>query len=382
MSVSGTKRCWVEVDLRALRTNLAWLRHRVGPDRRIITVVKADAYGHGLRQTAALLMQSGTDVFGVATPTEARVVRQVGSGWPVLLLGAALPDEIAGLVRDGVMATLSTWDEARQFSRVAAAMGRRARVHLKVDTGMGRLGVPAAGALALLRRLRRLPALEVCGLYTHFSSAEDDVEFTGQQARLFRNTLGSALAAGWHFEYVPAANTAGLLHESGAFFNTVRPGLLVYGVVPPGRRRGGSEMRRQLQPALSWHARVSLVKDVPRGTPLSYGRSYVAARQMRVAVITVGYGDGYMRSASNRSSVLIGGRRCPTVGRVTMDQILVDVTRAGKVQAGDEAVLIGRQDGGTIGAGELAAWSDTVPWEVLTSISYRVTRIYRGGHAS
>jgi alanine racemase len=370
------------VDLNALRENLAWIRHRVGPGVRILTVVKADAYGHGLKQIAALLMQSGTDVFGVANLAEARAIRGVGHGWPILMLGACLPDERAEAIRDDVMATVSSFEEAGEFSAAAVKLGRTAQLHVKVDTGMGRLGIEPEHATALIARIESLPGLELKGLYTHFSSAEDDASFTARQGRRFQEVLRGLDRPPDDWEFLHANNSAAVLLEKGTFFNTIRPGLLVYGVLPPGRRRVKSRLKDVVTPALTWKCRVSLVKSIARGTPLSYGHMFKAPRQMRVATITAGYGDGYLRSGSGRVRVLIGGRRCPVVGRITMDQMIADVSRVPTVKPGDEVVLIGSQDGDRITASELAGWAETIPWEVLTAITYRVPRVYRGVQAS
>ncbi len=375
-------RCWAEVDLDALRGNLAWIRHRVGPDVRVLAVVKADAYGHGLKQIAALLMQSGADLFGVANLSEAQSIHAVGAGWPVLMLGACLPEEVDAAVRDGVTPTISCLDEARNFS--AAAMKRRATVavHVKVDTGMGRLGVRPESAVRLVAAIARLPSVRCEGIYTHYSAAENDRAFSRAQAERFAQVISALRARGLCPPLVHANNSAALLHEPSTIYNVVRPGLLMYGITPPGGKGDTSGIGRHLRPALSFQCRVSHVKSVPAGTPLSYGGTFVSTRAMRVATLTAGYGDGYLRSASNRSSVLVHGRRCRVLGRITMDQMLVDVTGLRGVRAGDEAVLIGRQKGAEITATELAAWCGTVPWEVLTAIAYRVPRLYRGGQAS
>jgi len=375
-------RCWAEVDLSALRENLAWIRHRVGPAGKIMTVVKADAYGHGLKQIAALLMQSGTDIFGVANLAEAQAIRSVGKGWPILMLGAVLPDEVETAAQDEVMPAISTLDEARRFSVVAQRLRRPVRIHLKVDTGMGRLGAPPEQARALADEASRLPGIEVCGLYTHYSSVEDDREFSRAQRKRFGQLLQSFLKAGMKLEFVHANNSGALLLERQSTYNTVRPGLLVYGIAPPGQRPVASSLNRHLRPALSWKCRVSLVKEIPKGTPLSYGRAFIAKRSMHVATLTAGYGDGYLRSGSNRAQVLVHGARCPVLGRITMDQMMVDVSALPDAEAGDEVVLIGRQGQQTITANELAEWCGTVPWEVLTNITYRVPRLYRGGTAA
>lgn len=375
-------RCRAEVDLSALRGNLAWLRHRVGPGVKIITVVKADAYGHGLKQIAALLMQGGTDIFGVANLLEAQTIRSVGKGWPILMLGACLPDEVESAVRDDVMPTISSFEEAQAFDDAASRRRKRALVHIKVDTGMGRLGVPSDGAVKVVEQVTALPHITVNGLYTHYSSAEDDRNFSREQARQFKAVIEELRKKKLLPPLIHANNSAGLLHEPRTIYNVARPGLLVYGIVPPGLRRVSSLLRRHIQPALSLKCRVSFVKQIPKGTPLSYGRTFVAPRRLRVATLTAGYGDGYPRAASNRAEVLIRGQRCRVLGRVTMDQTLVDVSRLDRVVSGDETVLIGKQGEDEITVAKLSAWCGTVPWEVLTNITYRVPRIYRGGHAA
>ena len=367
-------RSWAEVDLGALRENLAWIRHRAGMATKVITVVKADAYGHGLKPIAGLLMQSGTDVFGVANLAEALAIRSVGKGWPILMLGACLPGEIEHAVAEDVMPTLSSLREAQRLASAASKAGKVVRAHVKIDTGMGRLGVRPEEALKLIRAVKASSPLKLEGIYTHFASVEDDPQFSRRQIELFKRILRKVKGAGIRVPLVHANNSGGLLLERSSIFNAVRPGLLVFGVIPPGER----PVECTVRPALSWKCRVALVREVARGTPLSYGGSFVAPRKMRVATLSAGYGDGYLRAASNRAEVLIGGWRCPIVGRITMDQMLADISKAPKVAAGDEAVLIG----GNISANDVASWAGTVPWEVLTAITYRVPRVYRGGQAA
>jgi alanine racemase len=259
-------------------------------------------------------------------------------------------------------------------------------VHVKIDTGMGRLGADPARALELVRTIRQLPKLRLEGLYTHFAAAEDDAGFTGRQQRRFHQLLRRVRALGVRVPLTHSANSAAVLHETPASRNgsltLIRPGLLVYGVLPVGSRGDVAVFRKYFQPALALKCRVGMVKPIPRGTSLSYGRTFVAPRAMRVATLTAGYGDGYLRAGSNRASVLVHGRRCRVLGRITMDQTLVDVTGLPEVQPGDEAVLIGRQGEEEITANELAAWCRTIPWEVLTAITQRVPRLYRGGEAA
>ena len=358
------------------------MRDRVGSRVKIMTVVKADAYGHGLKQIAALLMQSGTDVFGVANLAEARSIRAVGKGWPILMLGACLPEEIDPSVRDEIMPTLSSLEEASAFSAAASRLRKTVLAHVKVDTGMGRLGVDHSRAVELVTALAKLPSIKLQGLYTHYSSVEDDADFTREQSRRFQWVVEQVRASGIDIPWIHANNSGGLLHEPDTLYNLVRPGLMVYGLAPEGLRTAGSDLRRHLRPALSWKCRVSFVKTVPAGTPLSYGHTFVAPNTMRLATLTAGYGDGYLRACGSRSSVLIRGVRCRIVGRITMDQMLADVTHVAEVAPGDEVALIGSQGDETITANELALWMGTIPWEVFTSITYRVPRIYTGGEAS
>ena len=375
-------RCWAEVDLDALRNNLTWIRQRVGVGVKIMTVVKADAYGHGLKPIAGLLMQSGTDVFGVANLIEARVIRGVGPGWPVLMLGACLPEEMEQAVKEEVMVTVSSLAEAEALAAVAKRFKKTALIHLKVDTGMGRLGCAPEAAEDLIGRIDALPGVSLVGLFTHFASVEDEFHYTQRQRTVFGKLHNSIETRGRKFEYLHAHNTAAILLEEPGPYNCVRPGLLVYGVLPVGRRRLEVAGLEQLRPALSLKCRVTLVREVPKGSRLSYGGIYTTTRTTRVATIGAGYGDGYLRAGSERANVLIGGERCPVLGRITMDQMLVDVTKLARVEPGDEVALIGRQGEQELTATEVAQWAETVPWEVLTAITYRVPRVYRGTQAS
>jgi alanine racemase len=287
----------------------------------------------------------------VANLTEAQVIRSVGKGWPILMLGACLPSEVSAAVRDDVMPSISNFEEAQCFSEAATKMKKEIPVHVKVDTGMGRIGVRPEQALDFLKQVRGSKGIIVQGIYTHFSSAEDNPGVSAQQLKSFRGVLKSL---DQKIPVVHANNSGGLLFERQGMFNAVRPGLLVFGVIPPAQRKMSSALKQHLRPVLSWKCQVSLVKDIPKGTSLSYGQTFTAPNQMRVATVTAGYGDGYLRAGSNRAEVLIGGQRCKVLGRVTMDQMIVDVSRVPPVRAGDEVVLIGKQREDEITANELA----------------------------
>jgi alanine racemase len=292
-------------------------------------------------------------------------------------------------VHDEVMPTISSRAEAQLFSKTAVKLRKTARVHVKIDTGMGRLGVIPAEAKALIRLVNTLPGLRLAGVYTHYASAEEDAEFCRQQHFRFLQAMSAAISLGKlapfrpdQLEYLHVNNSAAILFESASTHNTVRPGLLVYGVAPSTQRPLPPLLKKHLRPALTWKTRISLLKPVPARTPLSYGQSYSTAKPTRIATITAGYGDGYMRAGSNRARVLIHGRLCPVVGRITMDQMLVNVTGVKNCAIGDEVVLIGAQGPEQITANEVAGWCGTVPWEILTNISHRVPRLYLGSHAS
>lgn len=387
MSLFRAYRCWAEVDLNALRENLAWIRHRVGPLTQIMTVVKADAYGHGLKEIASHLMNCGTNAFGVANLHEAYDIRSRGQGWPILMLGACTKDEIEYAIRLKVMGTVSTLDEAEAYVAVAKKMKATALIQVKVDTGMGRLGVETDEALALVRQLKNMEEQEGCirlkGVYTHLAAVEDDEDFTKNQLEQFSSLVKQLLSAGIGLDYTHASSSGGILFEDNSLFNTTRPGLIIYGIAPTGSRVPEGKIQDFLRPALSLKCRVSLVKNIPAGKTLSYGHTYTSPKPMKVATLTAGYGDGYHRAASGKGYVLIHGQRCPILGRITMDQMIVDVSAVQvSVRNGDVAVLIGRQGEESITAAQVAEWAGTIPWEILTSISYRVHRAYLGINAS
>ena len=368
-------RCWAEIDLAALERNLRLIRASLPAHIRYVAVVKADAYGHGLHHAAARLMHSGADLFAVANVTEAAALRELGPGWPILILSPLLPEEDRCLADYDLAATVSCADEVTRFDAVGRASGRPVAVHLKIDTGMGRLGVWHEEAPALCARILAAPHLRLAGIFTHFASPDDDAAFTAEQRRRFLAALARCenVEAGGIF--IHADNSSGLETMPGASpFNAVRVGLLQFGILPHP-----NSMLAQVhtEPVFSFHTRVGLVKRLPQGTTISYGRTHTLRRDSTVAILCAGYGDGIPRAASNRAQVLIRGRRCPVLGRVTMDQTIVDVTDVPGVQCGDAVVLVGRQGGEEITIGEFSRHADTIQWETLCSVTKRVPRLYR-----
>lgn len=369
-------RCWAEIDLAALERNLRRIRASLPAHIRYVAVVKADAYGHGLHQVAARLMHAGADLFAVANLAEAAALREVGPDWPVLVLGALLPEEMRFAPELDVAVTVSSVEEIERLDRAAAAARRHLDIHLKIDTGMGRLGAWHEDVAPVYRAILHSAYLRLAGVFTHFSSSDDDSAFTSEQRRRFLAAL-DAQCPGLDREklFIHADNSAGLetIEQAGPF-NAVRVGLLQFGILPA---HGALLAEVQAEPVFSFRTRVALVKSLPAGTRISYGGTHTLARDSRVAILAAGYGDGIPRALSNRGQVLVRGRRCPILGRVTMDQTILDVTDLPEVAAGDEAVLVGRQQNAEIPLPEFSAWADTIPWETLTSVTKRVPRLYR-----
>jgi alanine racemase len=368
-------RCWAGIDLAALERNLRLIRASLPPQMRYVAVVKADAYGHGLHHVAARLMHAGADLFAVANITEAAALRELGPGWPILILSPLLPGEEPALVDHDLAATVSSGDEVERFEAAAQAAGRTLPVHLKIDTGMGRAGVWHEEAPALFEKLAAARHLRLAGVFTHFASPDDDPAFTAEQRRRFLAALGRVPGLDLAGIFVHADNSSGIESLPGASpFNAVRVGLLQFGVLPHPH---SLLAQVHTEPVFSFHTRVALVKRLPRGTSISYGRTHVLARDSTVAILAAGYADGLPRAASNRGVVLIRGVRCPMLGRITMDQTVVDVTDLPGVACGEEATLVGRQGRQEITLAEFSRTADTIPWETLTSVTKRVPRIYR-----
>ncbi len=360
-------RCWVEVDGRALRHNFKILRVLVPRETRLMAVVKANAYGHGLVPMARELEEIGTDWLGVANVAEGAAIREAGVRLPILLLSATLPEEMDEAVRQKLTLTLSYHAEAKRLDRIARALGRKAEVHFKIDTGMGRLGCWHSQARAELARIRRLPGLAVTGLCTHFACADDNAGLTQKQWEAVSPIFAENKDLLRH-----AANSPAVTRRYGFHADMVRVGLALYGIAPNPDDQGLG-----LRPLLTWKSRVTLLHEMARGRTVSYGATYRVPSPQLQAVVAMGYGDGYFRLHSNASHMLVRGKRCPIRGRVTMDQIMIDVTRAPGCRVGDEVVALGSQGGEEIRARELATQAQTIPWEILTNIGARVPRIYK-----
>lgn len=366
-------RCWAEIDLAAFERNLKRIQAALPSHMRYVAVVKADAYGHGMPQMVRRLMQSGVDCFAVANVKEAAEIRHMGAGWPILLLSPLLEEEEQQVITHDLTATVSTKEECERLNQLGQKHGQPVRIHVKIDTGMGRLGVWHEAASEFLSSLRDYPHLKLEGLYTHFSSADTDPEFTQLQRERFLSIIGDINMDGL---MVHADNSAGIdsMSEESPF-NAVRIGLLQFGIPPYPESVLG---RVRVEPVFSFNARIGIIKDLPAGTDISYGRSHKLDKDSRLAVLTAGYGDGIPLALSNAGQVLIRGKRCPILGRVTMDQTIVDVSDCPEAKHGDAATLIGKNNGSEITASEFSEAAKTIPWETLCSITKRVTRVYTG----
>lgn len=371
------RRCWAEIDLAALERNLKSIQLALPAHIRYIAVVKADAYGHGMQQMVARLMQAGIEMFGVANIAEAATIREIGgSGWPILILSATLPDELQYLFEYDLIPTLSSVEEVEQLEVEAAKRSQKLKVHLKIDTGMGRLGIWHEEAEKLFDAIKTAQHLEIDGVYTHFAYAENDIEFTELQRTRFMEAIAKIDWLDTSKLLIHADNSASITSfTTGSAYNAVRIGLLQFGITPYSKSLFANV---STSPIFSFKTRVSLVKNLPSGYDISYGRTHRLKRDSRVAILCAGYGDGIPRSLSNKGAALINGQRCPYLGRVTMDQLIVDVTDlAEDPQVGSEACLIGKQGNDEILLEEFSDWADTISWEILCSITKRVPRLYK-----
>ncbi len=359
-------RCWAEIDLDALRHNVAFAKSLAGEAGNLMGVVKADAYGHGMENVAPAL-DPHLEFFGVANVAEAVELDALGVESRIFILGAALEHEREVIVGRDFVPAISSFDEALAFDRLAESHGKSLPVHLVIDTGMGRIGFQRGDLDEITSRWRDWKNLVVEGVASHLPSADEDPEFTRTQIDLFDEIVRQLRDAGIDFRHVHLANSAGLLgfeHQPCTLF---RPGLMLYGIAPL------PEWQEKLKTVLVWKTRVTLVRDLPPGSGVSYGRTFFTSREpfTRVATLGVGYGDGYPRSLKD-VEVIVHGRRCPVIGRVTMDQIMVDVSELGDaVSVGDVAELMGAN----VTAAELARKAGTIPWEIFTGITQRVARV-------
>lgn len=358
---------FAEIDLKALCHNFKEVRKRAGK-KVVLAVVKADAYGHGAVEISKYLLERGVSMLGVAFTEEALALREAGIKAPILIFFDT--DNIEACLKYNLTPTVFDLDIAREFSRTARKHNLCIPVHIKVDTGMGRVGFDFRKAVNTISRIAELKNIQLEGLMSHFSEAElRDKNFALLQLKNFTTLVKDLKARNIRFRYLHIANSAAVLSMPEAHLDMVRPGLMLYGY---GQPEGDS-----LRPVLSLKSSIIFLKKVPAGTSISYGRTFITTKRSTIATIPIGYADGYSRRLSNCGEVIINGRRAPIVGRVCMDTIMVDVTGIPDVRRGTEVVLIGRQGREEITAQDIADKIGTIPYEVLTSIGERVKRLYK-----
>jgi alanine racemase len=336
-------------------------------------VVKAHAYGHGIKEVSRKLVSCGVDYLGVATTDEALALRDyLGPGVSILVLGSIFKEEVNDILRHNIVQTIADAAIASALSHAAKRFKRPARAHIKVDTGMGRIGVWHQDAIDFIKWVKSLGGIEMEGIWTHLSSADEDEAFTNEQIYIFRELVRDLEAAGIHIPLRHVANSMAVIGFNDSHLSLVRPGLVLYGLYP----RSDLKEKVDFIPVMTIKTRIVFLKEVPAGRHISYGKRFTTTGSTKIATLPVGYGDGYPRALSNKASVLIRGQRAPVVGTVCMDQIMVDAGHIPGVSVGDEVVLLGRQGNKEVSAEELAELAGTIPYEIVCSIAPRVPRVY------
>lgn len=376
--ISGRRPTWAEIDLDALASNFHWVRERVGPDVKVMAVIKANAYGHGAIKCARRLAREGAEWFAVATPEEGVELRGAGLRQPVLSLGGFWDGQERLCINESIVPVVYRMDMIEALDRAAREANRVADVHLKIDTGMGRLGVRFDEVREFADALSSFKNIRVDGVMTHFAAADnpDLNSFTDEQVERFRRSVDILRERGHKPTFEDMANSAGTFAHPSSWADMVRPGGVLYGlwrdILPPP-----AAAPLPLRPVMSLHSRITLLKRVHRGETVGYGCTFTASRETIIATLPLGYNDGYVRGLSNRGRVIVRGRLAPVAGRISMDLTLVDVTDIPGVSLHDRVTLIGEENGLAITAEEMAKTAGTLSYEITCGISARVPRVFK-----
>lgn len=362
----------VEINLNNIAHNIYQVREKVGSKVKIMAVVKADGYGHGARRVAKTVAKNGAEWLAVATVEEAVELREGGISSPILVFGLSPSTQAEEIVKYRLSQTVCERELVEALSDEARRQNQIARVHIKVDTGMGRLGILPDKVVEFAKQVSSLEGIQIEGIFTHFSVADEDKDFTQLQIRKFKQATASLEKEKIHIPLKHTANSAAILDIPSSCFDLVRPGIMLYGLYPSPR----TNRSIPLKPAMSFKTQVIYLKKVPAGYSLSYGRTFTTRKKSLIATLPVGYADGYPRHLSNKGEVLVRGKRASVVGRVCMDMILVDVTHIPDVKVGDEVVLFGKQENEEVLVDELASKIGTINYEVVCGIGKRVPRVY------
>ncbi len=362
-----------EINLRSLEHNYRQLKKRIPEGVKLLAVVKADAYGHGAIPVSRKLEKLGVDYLGVAVSDEGVELRKGGVKAPILILGGIYKGDVDQVLQYDLTPVVFQKDSLRLLTKAAERRQKNVRVHIKVDTGMGRLGVPLNLWPTFLKELKKFPKIEIEGILSHFSMTDDQDGYTAHQWREFQGAIKAAKKMGILCRYLHMASSAVLTAFPSYSGNLVRPGIMLYGSYPSPVFQNVI----RLKPVLTLKTYIHFLKRVPPGTKISYGGIFTTKRESLIATLPIGYADGYSRHLSNKGEVLIRGRRAPVIGRVCMDFVMVDVTDIPMVSSGDEVILMGRQGRQQITAGEIAEKINSISYEVLCSIGKRVPRVYK-----
>jgi alanine racemase len=361
------------VDLDAIAHNITILKNHVGAGVRFMAVVKANAYGHGILQVAKTAVTAGADLLGVALTEEAVALRQAGITLPVFVLGIVPPEGAEQVVRNDLTVAVSTLESARAFNAAAKEAGCKIPVHIKVDTGMGRIGIKPPDVPEFVNQLKSLGHIRIEGIFSHFSSADEkDKSYAHRQLKRFNQVIATLHDREIHIPIKHMANSAGTIDLPESHFDMVRPGISIYGIHPSP----DTDHSVDLRPAMSLKTRIAFLKELAAGSPVSYNNTYITKAPTRIATLPIGYADGYPRLLSNRGQALVHGQRVPVVGRVCMDMTMLDVSTVSGAEVGSEVVLFGRQDDAEILADEIAHKTNTIAYEIVCGISPRVPKIY------
>lgn len=366
-----------QIDLDAFKHNLGKIRSLLEQKVKLMAVVKADGYGHGAIPCAKAALEAGADWLGVAILEEGVELRYSGIDAPILVMGSIFADEAENLIQYGLSTSVSDLSLVKELSRQAEKQNKTASVHIKIDTGMGRLGIPPENLPGFMEEIQSLKNILVEGIFTHLSSADEaDPEFTLGQLDRLSQSIASLKSKGIEIPVVHAANSSAILNFSSSHLDMVRPGISLYGTLGLSTKSSNPNTSPELKQVMQWKTKILQISELPKGTPLSYNRQFITDRDSVIAVLPVGYGDGLNRRLSNNMEVLVKGKRAPQVGTICMDLSLIDVTDIEGVQCEDEVVLFGQQENETITVDEMAERCGTISYEILCNVSERVPRKY------
>lgn len=375
------KRAWAEIDLSAIENNMRWIRKFVRPQTKIMGIVKADAYGHGYAKTARILLRNGADWLGVACLDEAMQLRRSGFSCPILILGYTDPEFATQLVEEDITPACYDYDLASAMSRVAVKLGKRAKIHIKIDTGMGRVGLRYTEdeelnqeSVNAILKMAVLPNLDIDGIFTHFAVADEkDDAYTEMQFHRFQTLCNRLKENGLDIPNKHCCNSAAMMRFPRMHMDMVRPGIVLYGAKPSPLVDCGS---LHLMPAMQFKAKVTNVKEVDAGVSVSYGRKFQTTKKTKLITIPIGYADGYSRVLSQKAQAIVNGKLCNVVGNICMDQCMIDATDVHTIDIGDEVILFGKSDDIELPVESLADKMGTINYEILCLIGKRIPRIY------